>query len=970
MIRIIYILFSLCISLLFSLQIEAQTCSPNFTVKTEIKNATCLSNGEIKVILEGDTTNIFNIQYGLSSKDGFTINPQSDNVLRNLPPGTYELTVRAFCKIDEDYSVVKIIPSVVVGGNYKVPEISLNSDRSRKSYQACNTGIIALNVTNGNGNFTFTITSAPAGVETPQVITPVKNGNIYTFPGENYPAGDYTVEVSDECYTSVKDFTLQAISEIPAFSSVSYSSFRPDLDNTQGSCGYVRFTASSSLLSSNPDYNRYYVDRMYEIGAAPAGQVPTHWTEWNRTNTGGILLNISPYNVADFYTSNSLEVYVRVKGCEDTYTSYKTNIRKATGISSGSYVYNCDYFTRTLKPWNDYDGVLCYPLILTVKNNNTGETIYNNNNWLYNINNNDNLAFEYNVPYTITFTDQNGTQITSSMNVNARHSLSNSSNILDCDSYYFSYSVSSTGAPVSCTGWLAKVTITDPDGNIVQQSTIVDTRSIQTPKLEYDKKYTITIEYPDGTIQTQPREVTSALPTTYTLSTSSTYDDKCVRNKGRLRVSANKTWPKGTILTITGPAGYVTQSVTTSSSASSYTMSATILPPGLYTLTVDHGCGNPVVTTFNNPGIYDYQGLGYNSELTCSGMKITPMGNITYKGNPSTTYYRLTSGPAGYDKTVIAPGGSFTLSAPGAYKLGILTDNSSSACVLGDTTIIYTAPPLDLDPNATSAYICVDGTIGNISVKAVNGVAPFTYQLWNADNTEKIAGVSDITTSGIAHFTYGLSGETYTVRINDYCGNSFKQQVTISDLKTAKIVYASSSSICTGSTINLKCITLGNTSYSWTGPNGFTSNEQNPTISNAQTNMTGWYKVSVAPEFCGVDKLDSIYITVTPPLQPTPSTANQSIEICVREQIILSADVTGGDGFYTYQWQSSTDGESWSSIVGATNAIYSPTPQIKSGTYYYRRVTSDTTCGTTYNLITLNVKSCYILVNPNIRNKI
>jgi hypothetical protein len=56
--RIIYIFSCLCISLLSSSQIGAQTCSPNFTVSTQIKNSTCLSNGEITVTL-GEIPQIF-----------------------------------------------------------------------------------------------------------------------------------------------------------------------------------------------------------------------------------------------------------------------------------------------------------------------------------------------------------------------------------------------------------------------------------------------------------------------------------------------------------------------------------------------------------------------------------------------------------------------------------------------------------------------------------------------------------------------------------------------------------------------------------------------------------------------------------------------------------------------------------------------------------------------------------------------
>ncbi len=959
----IYIFSCLCISLLLSLQIGAQTCSTNFTVSTQIKNSTCLSNGEITVTLGGDLTNIFNVQYGLSSEGGFSINPQSDNVLRNIPPGTYELTVRAFCTVDSEYSTVKSISNLVVGGTYKVPEVSLNSDVSRKSYQECNTGIIALNVTNGSGTFTFTITSAPAGVTTPLVVTPTKSGNVYTFPNQNYPAGDYTVQVSDGCYTSVRDFTLGAISGFPTFTYENYQGFRPDLDNTQGSCGYVKWTGSSSDISTNPDYKRYYNDGMYEIGAAPAGQTPTYWSDWNSTATGGILLNIAPYNIANFYTSNSIAIYTRLKVCNTVYRSFTANI-KVPIFNNSMGDRNCDNYTYNIKPWTDYDGLLCYPLTITVeKTASPGGVVYSKSGWLYGVNQSDRVTLDYDTQYKITIKDQNEREITSTINFN--RNITFTTNRLNCDSYQLAYYLPS--GTHKCIP--VEVTITDPNNTVVCTQTLNNTTTTYSCPLEYGKTYTFTAVYADGFTYTTTRNVASTLPTTYTLTTSSSYDDKCSVDRGGLYISANASWPIGTTLTVTGPAGYVSQTVTTTSTSSSYYLGTTSLPPGLYTLTANHGCGNPVIATLNNPGIYSYKDLGYNEQLTCSGMKITPTGSITYKGNPTTTYYRLTSGPTGYDKTVIAPGGSFTLSGPGTYILGILTDNSSTACVIGSTTIVYTAPPLDLDPNATSAYVCVGGTTGNISVKAMNGVAPYTYQLWNADNTVKIPGVTDITTSGIAHFTYGLADETYTVRISDQCGNAFKQEITISNLETAKIVYASTNPVCTGGTIQLKCITLGNTDYTWTGPAGFTSDVQNPVINNVQTTMTGWYKVSVTPEYCGIEKLDSVYVTVTPPLVPTPSTENQTVEVCVREQTTLTADVTGGDGFYTYQWQSSTNGTSWSNIAGATSSSYVPTVQIKSGTYYYRRVTSDTTCGTTYNLVTLNVKACYILVNPNIRAK-
>lgn len=51
-----------------------------------------------------------------------------------------------------------------------------------------------------------------------------------------------------------------------------------------------------------------------------------------------------------------------------------------------------------------------------------------------------------------------------------------------------------------------------------------------------------------------------------------------------------------------------------------------------------------------------------------------------------------------------------------------------------------------------------------------------------------------------------------------------------------------------GSTIQLNA--SGGTSYSWTGPNSFTSNQQNPVIPNAQTNNSGLYTVTVTDGGC------------------------------------------------------------------------------------------------------------------------
>ena len=57
-------------------------------------------------------------------------------------------------------------------------------------------------------------------------------------------------------------------------------------------------------------------------------------------------------------------------------------------------------------------------------------------------------------------------------------------------------------------------------------------------------------------------------------------------------------------------------------------------------------------------------------------------------------------------------------------------------------------------------------------------------------------------------------------------------------------------SICIGGTINLTASNITGATYNWTGPNGFASTAQNPTINNATINMVGTYSVTATVNGC------------------------------------------------------------------------------------------------------------------------
>ena len=62
--------------------------------------------------------------------------------------------------------------------------------------------------------------------------------------------------------------------------------------------------------------------------------------------------------------------------------------------------------------------------------------------------------------------------------------------------------------------------------------------------------------------------------------------------------------------------------------------------------------------------------------------------------------------------------------------------------------------------------------------------------------------------------------------------------------------------VCAGSTLSLTASTVSGATYAWTGPNGFTSTAQNPTIPDATTAATGTYSVTATVNGCTLRRRD------------------------------------------------------------------------------------------------------------------
>jgi hypothetical protein len=69
-------------------------------------------------------------------------------------------------------------------------------------------------------------------------------------------------------------------------------------------------------------------------------------------------------------------------------------------------------------------------------------------------------------------------------------------------------------------------------------------------------------------------------------------------------------------------------------------------------------------------------------------------------------------------------------------------------------------------------------------------------------------------------------------------------------------------------TLNLMASTVSGVTYSWTGPNGFTSTNQNPSIVSALTSASGLFSVTAATGGC-TSAPGTTTVTVNPPASVT-----------------------------------------------------------------------------------------------------
>ena len=264
------------------------------------------------------------------------------------------------------------------------------------------------------------------------------------------------------------------------------------------------------------------------------------------------------------------------------------------------------------------------------------------------------------------------------------------------------------------------------------------------------------------------------------------------------------------------------------------------------------------------------------------------------------------SGPNSFTSAVQNP----TLASVSVLSAGVYSVTATAlGCTSPAGTVNVVVNPLPIAPTPTAnAPICIGQTL-NLGASTIAGA---TYN-WSGPNSFS-STLQNPSIPGITLLGSGVYSVNATVL--GCSGPSGTINVVVNSIPAAPVA-VSNAPICQGQTLNLNASTIAGATYTWTGPNTFTSTVQNPSIPGITLAGAGVYSVSAVVLGCA-GPAGTINVVVNPlPATPTP-TANTPL--CVGQTLNLGASTVPGA---TYNWTGPNLFSSTlqnPSIVGVTTA--------------------------------------------------
>ncbi|HVP13773.1 MAG TPA: hypothetical protein VMV94_21535, partial [Phycisphaerae bacterium] len=288
-----------------------------------------------------------------------------------------------------------------------------------------------------------------------------------------------------------------------------------------------------------------------------------------------------------------------------------------------------------------------------------------------------------------------------------------------------------------------------------------------------------------------------------------------------------------------------------------------------------------------------------NNGPVCEG------GALTLTGGPDGMSGYAWTGPDGFTSMDQNPtvSASATTAMAGDYTL-VVTD--ANGCTGGATTTVV------VNTNPATAIMASPGnTVCDGTPVTLDAGAGYSDYLWSTGETTQTI---DVTTS-----------DTYSVTVTDGNGCVGSNDISITVNSNPIATAANNGPVCEGGTLTLTGGPDGMTSYAWTGPDGYTSAEQSPTVSaSATTAMAGDYTLVVT------DANGCTGQAATPVVVALPPTADAGPDQTVGDDDVVTLAGTASNQS-SITWSGGTG--SFGPDANTLDALYIPSSaEIAAGT--------------------------------------
>lgn len=320
-------------------------------------------------------------------------------------------------------------------------------------------------------------------------------------------------------------------------------------------------------------------------------------------------------------------------------------------------------------------------------------------------------------------------------------------------------------------------------------------------------------------------------------------------------------------------------------SGMSVTISDNHLSGGLYVFVCETPCGIDTLQIIINGIFYDswewIEYPAYESEQECNDLLVRPISGkyrrYTYcidaqvsNDEPVVTTYDyspniiLVSGEVGgYSTTTTYMNTPFRFTIPGDYVIKMYFWGCSDEYFQIDT-IHFVRVRVDFE----KAYgVVCDSTAstGTVIARAIDGSEPYTYKLYSQPDLHgNLLGTSQ---DGLFYNVPMHLGQELSVLVIDSCENSFSINIVAMSIEQSQLLWfegdAPDPGLCVGDTITLSALPFNSfITYSWHGPENFTSTSEQVNYYAADTTSKGWLVVELLNTGCPVPVKDSLYINV------------------------------------------------------------------------------------------------------------